>query len=170
MTTRVTPFRWITLAAVFVAASALGGLLKIPSPVGSIAFDSSPGYFIAAYIHPILGGLVGSLGHLASAASAGFPLGFVHVFVSVEMFFWCGAFGLISRIKDARISLIPAAIVATLLNGVVGPLLLGFVGVVDMSLAKGIVVILTIASGANVIVASLAIVLLSLAGSRRKSR
>lgn len=162
--------RWLFLSAAFVAASALGGLIKIPSPVGSIAFDSAPGYFLAAYIHPVLGGIVGALGHIASSATAGFPLGHVHIWISIQMFFWCLCFGFIARSFNSQWALIPASLVAIFLNGVVLPMSLGYLGIVDMSLAKGVVVILTIASAANVFIAAIAVRLLALSSTRRQVR
>lgn len=167
---KVEPGRWLFLAATFTAASALGGLIKIPSPVGSIAFDSAPGYFLAAYVHPVLGGIVGSLGHIASAATAGFPLGHVHVWIAIQQFFWCFAFGFIARFFDTQWALIPAAIVAGLLNGVAAPLMLGVIGIAPMSLAKAVVIVLTVASFANIIIAALAIRLITLSSARRESR
>jgi len=162
--------RWLFLIATFVAASALGGLIKIPSPVGSIAFDSAPGYFLAAYIHPVLGGVVGTFGHIASAATAGFPLGHVHVWVAILMFLCCFAFGVVARAFDTQWALIPACIIGIILNGVVMPLLLGTLGTVDMALAKGVVVVLTIASAANVLISAAAVRLLVISGARRKVR
>lgn len=162
--------RWLFLGAVFIAASALGGLIKMPSPVGSVAFDSAPGYFLAAYIHPILGGIVGCLGHLASAATAGFPLGYVHVWVAVQMFLWCLSFGYVARLFDTQWLLVPAIVIAVILNGVVGPYALGLLGVLDMAMAKAVIVILSVASLANVLIAALAVRLLASSNERREPR
>ena len=35
----------IAIIAIFVALSAVGAMIKIPSPIGSIGLDSFPGYF-----------------------------------------------------------------------------------------------------------------------------
>jgi hypothetical protein len=157
--------RKLVLAATFIAFSALGGLIKIPSPVGSIALDSTPGYFLAAYIDPITGGVVGMFGHLASSATGGFTLGFVHIAIALQMFLWCLAFGIIARAINKLIGLVVAGIVGTFLNGIVGPLMLGAIGMVPMALARGIIVILTLASVLNIAIASLAIFLI---GKRTK--
>jgi riboflavin transporter len=162
--------RWLFYGATFVAASALGGLIKIPSPVGSIAFDSAPGYFVAAYIHPVLGGIVGCLGHIASAATAGFPLGHVHIWVAAEMFLWCLIFGYVARLRDTQWALVPAIVVAVILNGVVGPWVLGLVRVLDMAMVKVVIVILIVASLANVLIAALAVRLLASSSNRREPR
>src|SRR4051812_31260365 len=73
------------IIGIFSALAAAGGLIKIPSPVGSIAFDSAPGYFVAAFYGPALGSIVGFIGHLASAAVAGMPLGPMHLVVAIAM-------------------------------------------------------------------------------------
>ena len=170
MKTRHSQGRWLFLAATFIAASALGGLIKIPSPVGSIALDSAPGYFLAAYVHPVLGAVVGGIGHLASAASAGFPLGYVHIWVAMQVFVWCLSFGYIARAFDTQWALIPAILVAALLNGVVGPLMLGLLKLVNMGLAVAVIPVLTVASIANLLIAAAAVRLLSLSAARRAAR
>jgi uncharacterized membrane protein len=109
---------------VFSALSAAGGLLKIPSPVGSIALDSAPGYFVAAFYNPLLGAIVGTVGHLASAATAGFPLSYLHIYVAVLMFGWCFLFGAIARAGASFGWLILAVAAATLTNGIATPFLL----------------------------------------------
>lgn len=152
---------WPGTAAVFIAASAAGGLVKFPSPVGSIAFDAAPGYFLAAYVHPVLGGLVGAIGHIASAAAGGFPLGVVHVVIAFQMFFWCSAFGLIARAVNKHWALVPAGIFATLLNGVAGPMILGILGIVPMGLARAVIPVLSAASAINIVIASVAIILIA---------
>lgn len=162
--------RWLYLSAAFIAASALGGLAKFPSPVGSIALDSAPGYFLAAYVHPILGGLVGSVGHIASAATAGFPLGHVHIWVALQQFAWCLVFGAIARAFNSHWALVPAVLVAVLLNGIGAPLMLGALGIVDMTLAKAVVIVLTVASLVNVVFAAIAVRLLALSAARRSPR
>ena len=35
----------VAYMAVFIALSAVGAMIKIPSPVGTIGLDSAPGYF-----------------------------------------------------------------------------------------------------------------------------
>lgn len=125
--TQASTVRSLVAVAVFTALSAGGGLIKLPSPVGSVALDSFPGFFSAGFFSPLIGGIVGLLGHLASAATAGFPLGPTHIAVAILMFFWCAIFGIIIRKINKPIALIPASLLAIFLNGVVSPLLLGVV-------------------------------------------
>lgn len=154
------------IMAAFIAASYVLGLIKLPSPVGSIALDSAPGYFLAAYLGPVPGGVVGTLGHLASAASAGFPLGYIHLAVAAQMFFWCLAFGATARAFNKHWALIPAGLLAVLLNGLAGPWMLWQLGVIPEKLAKGVMPFLTFASALNIAIASLAVI--SFAAKRRK--
>jgi len=154
-----------TIAA-FVAASFVLGLVKLPAPVPSVALDSSPGYFLSAYLSPVIGGIVGALGHLASAASAGFPLGHVHIVVAGQMFFWCLVFGMIARAINRHWGLGVAAVVAVVLNGVIGPLMVGALGLVPWTLAKGIIPLLTFAASLNTAVASLAVFLMTSKSAR----
>lgn len=162
--------QWIAYGAAFSAASALGGLIKVPSPVGSIAFDAVPGYFLAVYIHPVLGGIVGMIGHLASASTAGFPLGYLHIAVALQMFVWCTAFGLLGRVRDTQLALLPAAAISVALNGIVGPFMLAAAGLVPMALARSIWPVLTAASLGNVGLAALAVVLMARSAARREVR
>ena len=143
---------------VFSGLSALGGVLKIPSTLGSIALDSAPGYFCAVYFNPLLGGIVGFIGHLCSALTAGFPLGLNHLFVALQMFFWCFIFGFIIRKFANMFGVILAFTVCLLLNGLGSPLLLVIspVNSLPMATAKVIIPILLLASAANILLAILA--------------
>jgi uncharacterized membrane protein len=155
---------------VFVALSCVGALVKIPSPVGSIALDSSPGYFAAAYFNPLVGGLIGFLGHLASAATAGFPLGLWHLFVACHMFCWCVVFGAIVRyakrtnsqaVSIAIVSI--GAIVTIFLNGIVSPYLLVAIpgSPVPKAALMGLIPFLLAASTVDVVIASAAFYIIS---------
>ena len=114
----------IVVIAIFAAASAALGLIKLPSPIGSVALDSLPGFFSAAYFAPWVGAIVGGVGHLLSAATAGFPLGPVHIIVALQTFAWCFIFGWIVRKIDRPWALGIASIVVILLNAVASPIML----------------------------------------------
>lgn len=66
--------RTIAIMAIFIALSAVGSLIKIPSPLGSIGLDSAPGFFAAAAFGGWVGFIVIAIGHILSAAIVGFPL------------------------------------------------------------------------------------------------
>ncbi len=86
------------MAALMVALSAVGAFIKIPSPLGSIAMDSSPGYLYASLCGPLGGAPVAFFGHLASAFTVGFPLGVpIHLVVAAEMGLCAAVYGWIGR-------------------------------------------------------------------------
>jgi uncharacterized membrane protein len=143
------------IIGIFSALAAAGGLIKIPSPVGSIAFDSAPGYFVAAFYGPGLGAVVGLIGHLASAAVAGMPLGPLHLIVAIVMLAWCYLFGAVSRAGRSVWWVIAGAAVAVLGNGVVTPFLLVPFGL-SMNVAIAILPFLVAASALNILVAAIA--------------
>ena len=65
----------LTLTAFFAALCVIGGLIKIPSGIGSLALDTVPALISAAFLPPVFSGIAAMLGHTASAMYAGFPLG-----------------------------------------------------------------------------------------------
>jgi hypothetical protein len=147
--------RHAVIIAVFSAMSVVGGLIKLPSFVGSVALDSAPGYFVAAFYHPILGAIVGLVGHIGSAATAGMPLGPLHLVIGVAMMFICGVFGLIARSGKSVWFLMGAAPLAILLNSVILPLVLIPFGL-PQAVAFGLMPFLAFASLVNVGLASAA--------------
>ena len=103
--------------AIFTALSAVGSLIKIPSPVGSLAFDSSPGFFVALFFGPAEGALVCGLGHLATAAVSGFPLGYLHLPIALGMALAGAAIGLVNRLNK-QWGFLPALIIGVFINTV----------------------------------------------------
>jgi len=143
------------IVGVFSALSVIGGFIKMPSPVGSIALDSAAGYFVAAFYSPLLGGLVGSIGHLGSAATGGMPLGPLHVAIAISMSVICFVFGVIARRGASPLLLIGSGILAVGLNAFALPFLLTFFGL-PKAVAIGIFPLLLAASIGNVTLASVA--------------
>lgn len=78
--------KMMTLTALFAALCAVGGFIKIPSGIGSLALDTVPALLAASFLPPILVGFVSMAGHLASGLYAGFPLGPIHLMIAIEMF------------------------------------------------------------------------------------
>ncbi|MBD7984673.1 ECF transporter S component [Sporosarcina sp. Sa2YVA2] len=76
----------MTLTALFAALCVIGGFIKIPSGIGSLALDTVPALLAASFLPPALVGFASMSGHIASAMYAGFPLGPVHVMIAIEMF------------------------------------------------------------------------------------
>ena len=150
--------RRLARMAILIALSAVGALVKIPSPTGTVALDSAPGFLVAVVFSPVEGAIVAALGHLLTATTAGFTLGALHLVVAVEMAVFAWLFGLLAQ----RVNVAVAGVVAVLLNGLVAPLMMipvaGFGGYVGMILP------LLVGSAINVAVAVLAGYALSAAG------
>ncbi len=115
----------IAYMSVFIALSAVGAMIKIPSPVGTIGLDSGPGYFCGLAFGYVQGSCVIFIGHLLTAGLIGFPLGIpLHLFIGLQLAVWVLLFRWVSR----RIGMIAGAVVAILMNGVVSAFTMFFVG------------------------------------------
>lgn len=155
--------RRVARIAILVALSAVGAFIKLPSPTGTVALDSAPGYVAAAAFGPGEGAIVGAIGHLASALTTGFPLGLpVHLLVAVAMMLWVAAFGILAR----RVNMVVAVVIATLLNGVAGAALLLPIG--GVGLFASLVLPLTVGSAINIVIAAAAAKVLDQAGLTRR--
>lgn len=110
----------IAQVGLLLALSYLGSLVKIPTPVGSTAFDSAPAYFAGLLLGGTWGGLVGLIGHLFTALVSGFPLSLpIHLVIAAGMGISVWLFAkLWSR------SQVLAYLVALLTNGLLLPLCL----------------------------------------------
>jgi uncharacterized membrane protein len=143
--------RRVARMAIFIALSAVGSLIKIPSPTGTVALDSGPGYFSAISFGWLEGGIVAAFGHILTAATTGFPLSIpIHLIIAVEQFLWAALFWLV---KD-KVNIWVAVVVATFCNGILGDLIaipLGGIGLFT-ALLPGLV----LASAINTILAALA--------------
>ena len=107
---------------------------------------------------------MGALGHLISAATAGFPLGLpIHLIIAAEMFVFAWVLGVLARPLGAVV----AAAVAVLLNGLLAPAVLLPIGGLGMYAAQ--VVPLLVGSAINVAVAVIAGIALAAAGLAGRS-
>lgn len=75
----------ITFAALFISLAAVGGMIKIPLGIASIALDSLPALVAVLFLSAPLAGTVAAFGHLISALFGGMPLGPFHVIIALEM-------------------------------------------------------------------------------------
>lgn len=134
--------------AVLIALSAVGAMIKVPSPVGTVAFDAAPA-FLAAFAFTIPeAAVVAVLGHLFTAATTGFPMGLpVHLIVAAMMAVAVAAAGWLAR----RVNLWVGVVVGILINGVVAPLVL--VPLFGWGFFIGMLVSLLVGAAANVLVA-----------------
>lgn len=79
------------------ALSVVGSFIHLPSPVPSVAFDSTPGFFAAMYFGPLEGFCVLGLGHLATAVVSGFPLGVLHFPIAAGLAVAGAVVGVVNR-------------------------------------------------------------------------
>ncbi|WP_206812159.1 ECF transporter S component [Paradesulfitobacterium ferrireducens] len=143
--------RRIAIIAIFIALSAVGALIKIPSPVGTIGLDSGPGYFAALAFGAAEGSIVIAVAHMLTSAVVGFPLSIpVHLVVAVLMAVCAFAFRWVNR----KLGLIPAGIAAIVINGVIGSFTAFPAG--GMGAVLGIMPFLVLGSAINVIIAGVA--------------
>jgi uncharacterized membrane protein len=152
MTDKPRKTRDIIILSIFTILSALGGLVKIGTPVGSIALD---------YFSPLTGSMVGALGHLASAATGGFPLTWMHIPIAIMQGIWSFTFGFLIRKINRSWALIISGIVAVVLNGVIAPLLLIPLQPSMKGLFISLIPLLSLASFANIVVAAVSVFILS---------
>lgn len=77
--------RKLALAALFISLSAIGGMIKIPLGIASIALDSMPALVAVLFFSAPLAGTIAAFGHLISALFGGMPLGPFHLIIAIEM-------------------------------------------------------------------------------------
>lgn len=144
--------RAVVSIASYTALSSVMGLVKLPSPSGSIALDSAPAFFAAGYVSPIVGGLVGFSGHLASALSGGFPQGPLHFVIAFGMFITCLLYGVVIKKINRKWGLYFAGGIAVALNSSIPLMCIPFG--LRYSVAVGFIPYLVFAAGVNVFLAS----------------
>ncbi|HJV46170.1 MAG TPA: ECF transporter S component [Bacillota bacterium] len=141
--------RTIALVGMFIALTVIGGLIKLPSPTGTVALDSTSAFVSALLLGPTAGALVGALGHLVSSMFVGFPLTLpIHLLIAFEMAIICAFTGLISR----KLSLTITLFIALLLNGVAAPALFILVPGFGIGFFIAMVIPLIVGSGINLLI------------------
>ena len=139
----------ISIIGVLIALSVVFSFIKIPSPVGTVAFDAIPGFFAAVYLLPSIGGFIGAIGHIATAATAGFPFGITsHIIIALTMFVACFVFGLLYK-KNKFL----AIILGILINVFLAIIILG--SVYKFSLFTPLIPFLLVGSSINVVLATI---------------
>lgn len=135
--------------ALFIAISAVGAMIKIPSPTGTVALDSTAGYYAALALGFKEAAIIAAFGHLFSGLTVGFSLTLpLHLLIALQMAFYVVAF----RWLVKKISLVVGIIVATLLNGILAPAL--FIPFFGTGFFIAMVIPLTVASFINILLAS----------------
>lgn len=142
----------LVLMAMFIALSFVGSYIKIPSPLGTIAFDSTAGYLAGLVFGGVTGGLIGFLGHILTSATAGFPLSLpVHLLVAIMMFISVYLYG----ITYNKTNIFIGAFVGILLNGIVSPFTLLIFPQFGWPFFLGVAPFLLVASALNVILSAI---------------
>jgi len=119
----------MTRLAVLIALSVIGAFIKIPSVVGSLAFDAVPGFYAALTINPATGAIVAGLGHAATAVVSGMPLGVqIHALVAIGMMLAAYVAGVVAKHNG-----IAGCVVGIIINGIVLPAM--FIVMPDFGLA-----------------------------------
>ena len=140
----------IVLLSMFIALCFIGSVIKMPSPTGTVAFDSMPAFLSASLLGPGPGAVIGLLGHLMTASSAGFPLTLpIHLLIGFQMAAICWIYGLLFR----KVNRYVAVLIGTILNGVGAPAMLMLMPGFGMAFFAAMVLPLSVASFINVIVA-----------------
>ncbi len=135
------------LCALFIALSVALSYVAIPSPTGTIAFDSLPAFVAGAVLGPIFGGIVGFLGHLATSLKVGYPLGILsHLIIGGFMFLAAYTFGYFYN-QNKKIY---GTILTIIINGVLALLPFGFM--IGWGFVVGMIFPLLIATTANVLI------------------
>jgi len=145
----------IARIAVFTTMSVIGAFIKFPSPIGTIAFDSCPGYFSTLAFGYFEGVLVAGMGHIVTSMNVGFPLGILHVAIALFMMLVMVLFRFTYDyfpVKHGDLNLIVSVIIAATLNGF-GALI--FSPILGWSFALMITPTLMLASYVNAIIASI---------------
>lgn len=111
--------RTITVYALLIALCAIGG--QIHFGVYSIGFDSSPAFVGALLLGPVAGAVLGALGHLATAASTGFPLSVpIHMAIAIIMAGTGASIGYITKRMTSSFSYVVGGILGYIINVGVG--------------------------------------------------
>jgi len=140
----------IALMGFLIGLSVIGAFIKIPSPTGTIALDSLPGYFTVLYLGLIEGCIVIFLGHIATAATVGFPLGLHgHLFIACGMMLCALVFR-----YSYKIHALLGIILAALMNGVMLLYLFTIAFQYGWGFFYSMVIPLTVASFVNIVIAT----------------
>ena len=105
----------IARLSIFTTLTIVGSFIHLPSPIQSVAFDSSPGFFAALYFVIWEGALISGIGHMVTSIISGFPLGVYHLPIAFSMALAGGTIGLINKLNK-KWGFIPAIILGIAVN------------------------------------------------------
>jgi len=87
----------IARTSIFAALCVTGLFIRSPNPIQTIAFNSSPRFFIALYYGPLDGALVTGIGHIITSIINGLPLGVLHLPIALGIAIAGAAIGAVNR-------------------------------------------------------------------------
>jgi len=140
--------------SVFSALSVIGSFIHPPSPIQTVAFDSSPGFFAALYFGALDGASVSGIGHVVTSIISGFPLGVLHLPIALGMAAAGATMGSINRVSY-RWGFVAAVVAGIAINT---GLVIVAVPVLGWGAALAFLPFLFLAASLNGIVAALAYV------------
>jgi adenosylcobinamide-phosphate guanylyltransferase len=140
--------------SVFSALSVVGSFIHPPSPIQTVAFDSSPGFFAALYFGATDGALVSGIGHVVTSIINGFPLGILHLPIALGMAVSGGMMGLVNRVTNRSRYLVAVLVGIAINSGLVVVVVPAF----GWGAALGLLPFLFLAASLNGLVAALAYV------------
>jgi uncharacterized membrane protein len=141
----------IARISVLTALAIVGSFIHLPSPIPTVAFDSWPGFFAALYFGPFDGAIVSGLGHVATSAVNGFPLGALHIPIALGLACAGWIIGAVNRHNRSWLSVIALAAGVAVNTGLVVIL----IPVNGLMAAIGFIPFLLLASCLNATVAGL---------------
>jgi riboflavin transporter len=143
--------RRLTYLAMFIALSAAGANIKIPSVIGTPALDSLPAFIAGLVLGPVNGAIVAALGHMLSALTVGFPLSIpIHLLIAVGMAGVVAVFALVSRF-----TIWGGAAAGVLMNGILFPAMFILIPSFGKPFFLAMVIPLLVASVINIVLAEI---------------
>lgn len=159
--------RTMTAYALLIALCAIGG--QIHFGVYSIGFDSSPAFVGALMLGPVAGAVLGALGHLATAASTGFPLSVpIHVAVAIVMAGTGASIGYIAKRMTSSFSYVVGGILGYIVNVGVGLAVIAWM-MQSVEVVAILCVPLSLAYGVNYVGAALVVSQLNRVFGRKRN-
>lgn len=149
----------ICVGGMLIALSVLFANVKL---FGTIAFDAMPAFLGSLFFGGTFGGMVGAVGHIATATTSGFPFGLpVHIIIALSMFVsvYCFAFTknfLEKRHFKATTSLTIASIIGVLFNAPITLLVLS--SILGQAFFVSMIIPLLIGSIANIVLCDIVFV------------
>lgn len=141
----------LAITAMFIALGVIGAYLKLPSPTGTVALDSLPGFLASLLFGPVVGCISIFLGHIASSLIAGFPLTLpLHLGIALCMTLAALIYCQVAKRGDR--GLVVATVLAIIINGPIMGLLVIPVG--GMAMYYAMLLPLSVGSAVNIILSS----------------